>query len=59
MNARNPYAPRALPVLFVAQCPSCGDDVAVRRLAEGEQEGERECVACKTAARRARKLLRR
>lgn len=59
MATRNPYAARALQLLFVAQCPSCGDDVPVRRLADGEREGERECESCKAAARRARKALRR
>lgn len=57
--ARNPYAPRALPLLFVAQCPSCGDEVPVRKLAPGEQEGHRECKKCKAAALRHRKRLRR
>ena len=59
MAARNPYAARSLLLLFVAQCPTCGDEVLVRRLADGEQEGERECPKCKAAARRARKKLRR
>lgn len=57
--ARNPYAPRALPLLFVAQCPSCGDEVPVRKLAPGEQEGERYCKKCAAAERRGRKKLRR